>query len=118
MTRKDYVKIADAIKGALDTCKSQDERLGVAKAIGSISGALALDNPRFDNDRFIAACFGDDIKNEKPTAYEWEVQGNYDGRDWDCVFTAESAREAGTTLREYRENEPGIIFRVRKVKVA
>lgn len=116
MTRKDYNLIADALLRARGQCENHDQRMGVAKAIATIAEALQEDNARFDNVRFVNACIGEDTK--KQPAYEWEVQGNYDGKDWDCVFTATSAAEAHTTLNEYRENERGIVFRVRKVKVA
>ena len=51
--------------------------------------------------------------------YEWEVQGNYwYGHGWECVTTATKLSEAWEHLKEYRENEPGAAFRVKKVRVA
>ena len=49
--------------------------------------------------------------------YEYEVQGWYSGT-WECVHTTDSVREARATLREYRANEAGTYFRVKRVRVA
>lgn len=69
MTRKDYELIAAAIKSHVDRLRAPD-RSGYAvanAAMGlplaavegtakSVATALALDNPRFDRQRFMAAC--------------------------------------------------------------
>lgn len=44
----------------------------------------------------------------------FDVQGNY-GQGWEVV-TAGTKQEALANLREYRENEPGIPFRLRRAK--
>lgn len=51
------------------------------------------------------------------TAVEYEVQGNYGyGHGWECVTSEATKAEASERLREYRENEPGVPFRVRRVR--
>jgi hypothetical protein len=45
---------------------------------------------------------------------EYEVQGNY-GHGYECVTSEATKAEANERLREYRENEPGVPFRVRRV---
>jgi len=60
MTRKDYVLIAETIKGAINY--EQDFNNDQSKVNGFKSLALALaltlesDNPRFDRHRFLVAC--------------------------------------------------------------
>lgn len=49
-------------------------------------------------------------------AYEYEVQGNCGGA-WECVTTEETRKGALDRLREYRINERGTVFRVRRVSV-
>lgn len=44
----------------------------------------------------------------------FDVQGDY-GQGWEVV-TAGTKAEATANLREYRENEPGIPFRIRRAK--
>lgn len=45
----------------------------------------------------------------------WAVQGNYGyGHGWEDVTAEDSWSEAKARLREYRENEPGVPFRVRR----
>lgn len=56
MTRKDYIKIAAVI----NKITSVRQRNDTANAMASV---LQGDNPRFDYDRFIAACAA------KPRAY-------------------------------------------------
>lgn len=55
MTRKDYVLIAEC----LAFCKAKDARTPEemrSEVARTISDALREENPRFDADRFIAAC--------------------------------------------------------------
>jgi len=54
--------------------------------------------------------------NEYQDQATWyEVQGKYNGR-WEMV-TADDTREgANVTKSEYEENEPGTLFRVRRVR--
>jgi len=54
MTRKDYEIIAAAIKNAAMRAGNDSET--VDTIVYEIAHQLALDNPRFDADRFAAAC--------------------------------------------------------------
>lgn len=70
MTRKDYVKIAEAINETVrqnDTdahCTSEDndyvngKRDATHTIMVGIADMLAADNPRFDRERFYRACEG------------------------------------------------------------
>lgn len=45
--------------------------------------------------------------------YEYEIQGNYGyGNGFECVTTEETRTDAMLRLQEYRENEPGVPFKV------
>jgi len=45
----------------------------------------------------------------------WEVQGNYGyGDSYECVTAADTRKEAQGYLKDYRQNEPGIPFRIVK----
>lgn len=46
--------------------------------------------------------------------YEFEIQFFCYGT-WECVHTVETRNEAEQSLKEYRENQPGI-YRIKKVK--
>lgn len=48
-------------------------------------------------------------------AFEWEVQGNY-GQGWEMVCTEDNPGDARQRLREYNENEPQYLHRVKKVR--
>jgi hypothetical protein len=57
MTRKDYVIIAAAL--AQSSTAYGDHEIGYAAwcaARDAVADALKQDNPRFDRDRFLAAC--------------------------------------------------------------
>ena len=70
MTRKDYILIADAIRGLLAEIEREvatagcdrtrniitGEHLGVRHVAIRLSDQLRQDNPRFDCTRFIEAC--------------------------------------------------------------
>ena len=63
MTRKDYVRLAAALKAARPEhvpggdWSAEQIATGVwARTVDSVMGALADDNPRFDRQRFMAAC--------------------------------------------------------------
>lgn len=57
MTRKDYERLAAAL---LSTRPMGDERFeGWSDAVKAVANALAADNPRFDRERFVAACEGE-----------------------------------------------------------
>lgn len=52
---------------------------------------------------------------KRKTRDVFEVQGNYGhGHGFECVTSEETRGEARKRLREYRENEPGVAFRVIK----
>ena len=53
---------------------------------------------------------------KRKTSDEFEVQGNY-GHGFECVTAEASLKEARARLREYRENEPGVPFRIIKRRV-
>ena len=45
----------------------------------------------------------------------WNVEGNYGyGDGWEVVTAEDDRKEARQRLKEYRENEPGVPFRVIK----
>ena len=66
MTRKDYVRIAAAIRKAFDYVNEADSLTadevgsaaidGISASISFIANALSDDNPRFDRTRFVEAC--------------------------------------------------------------
>ena len=71
MTRKDYVMIADTLRGLLADIERESgpmavcdrtracltgERLGVRHVASRLADQLRQDNPRFDRTRFMAAC--------------------------------------------------------------
>ncbi len=47
----------------------------------------------------------------------FEVRGDYGyGHGFECVTAEESRREALARLREYRQNEPGVPFKLVKTR--
>lgn len=56
MTRKDYVAIAKAIASVRDPNDNLDEVVTASLIAEKIANVCAADNPRFDRERFIAAC--------------------------------------------------------------
>lgn len=60
MTRKDYVLIAAALQRAQAAShyrETQEAMLEMhAACVHGVADALALDNPRFDTERFLKAC--------------------------------------------------------------
>jgi hypothetical protein len=61
MTRKDYILIAAALKSARvpSTLGNENKAIynnGVDNAVAFVAMALAKDNPRFDGQKFRAAC--------------------------------------------------------------
>jgi hypothetical protein len=60
MTRKDYVLIAEAIKGAVNYEQNFNNNEAGAEALQKFSVMLSAlfmaDNPRFDANRFFDAC--------------------------------------------------------------
>lgn len=48
---------------------------------------------------------------------EYEIRGNYGhGHGFECVTSEATIKEARARLREYRENEPGITFRIVRIR--
>lgn len=60
MTRKDYVIIAESIKGSINYEKSFNNNQDGANALKflalTLSSSLETDNPRFNRARFLDAC--------------------------------------------------------------
>ena len=60
MTRKDYVMIAETIKGAIIYeqffNKNKEKEEGIKALAITLASTLELDNPRFDRHRFLIAC--------------------------------------------------------------
>ena len=60
MTRKDYVMIAETIKGAVNYEQNFNNNEAGAEVLKKFSVTLAMmlreDNPRFDANRFFDAC--------------------------------------------------------------
>ncbi len=55
MTRKNYVKLADALLSARCEARSREALATVDITISCVADALANDNPRFDRERFYRA---------------------------------------------------------------
>lgn len=55
MTRKDYERIAGALRWARLGFENPDTLQGVDEAAEQIAKVLAQDNPRFDRERFLKA---------------------------------------------------------------
>lgn len=54
----------------------------------------------------------------RKTRDEYDIEGNYGyGHGYEAVTTEDDRAGARERLREYRENEPGIPFRIRKRRV-
>jgi hypothetical protein len=62
MTRKDYIRLAAALREAHERSRPEQSNLvaayilGVNAAVFEIGDVLAADNPRFDRERFYSAC--------------------------------------------------------------
>ena len=61
MTRKDYIKLAAAIRAQRDIQQSTEPRgkfyrAAIDAVAESIAAVLAADNPNFDRQRFLTAC--------------------------------------------------------------
>ena len=57
MTRKDYVAVASAMHHAYMTCDKPHLKTWVA-AVMCLADTFKADNPRFDSERFVNACYG------------------------------------------------------------
>ena len=58
MTRKDYIRIADALSRARQIVETRNDGLVWEECVDRIADALKEDNPLFDRARFNAACTG------------------------------------------------------------
>ena len=92
MTRKDYIAIADVIRGVLqdltdDECMESEDGLMVATYIAAIGHGLAnymeQDNPNFNRNKFIEACsrvevqaVPSDVANLIHTLHGGDTNGN------------------------------------------
>lgn len=57
------------------------------------------------------------MARKRKTRDVWEVRGNYGyGHGWECVTAEVTRKEALARLREYRENEPGVPFKLVKTR--
>lgn len=53
---------------------------------------------------------------KRKTRDEWRLLGNY-GYGWDVILTEDTRAEALEQLKTYRENEPGIMHILERVRV-
>ena len=52
---------------------------------------------------------------QRKTRDVYDVEGNYGyGDGWEAVTAEDNRKEARERLKEYRENEPGTPFRIKK----
>jgi len=56
MTRKDYIRIADAMLSARNEARGANSRVVLDIAVDNLAWTLEQDNPRFDRARFLTAC--------------------------------------------------------------
>jgi hypothetical protein len=52
----------------------------------------------------------------RKTYDEWQIQGFYSGQ-WEEVCSEDNRKEAFQRLKEYRENERGTHFKIKKVRI-
>ena len=52
----------------------------------------------------------------RKTYDEWQIQGLYSGQ-WEEVCSEDNRKEAFQRLKEYRENEIGTHFQIKKVRI-
>lgn len=71
----------------------------------------ASQNPLFDERRFRQACQPTPVHS----LWEWEILGNY-GSAWELLTTETSEADALEQLRTYRDAEPEIPHRIRRVR--
>ena len=55
MTRKDYKLIADSLKDLKGMMNTEEERKVLSLVAFKVSQGLAVDNPRFDRQKFLEA---------------------------------------------------------------
>ena len=59
MTRKHYVMVANSIRSDVDNTNSMDGLSAIQNVAYGLATAFAMDNPRFDRERFLNAALGD-----------------------------------------------------------
>ena len=52
----------------------------------------------------------------RKTYDEWQIQGLYSGQ-WEEVCAEDNRKEAFQRLKEYRENETGTHFQIKKIRI-
>ena len=52
----------------------------------------------------------------RKTYDEWQIQGLYSGQ-WEEVCSEDNRKEALQRLKEYRENESGTAFQIKKLRI-
>jgi hypothetical protein len=58
MTRKDYVALAAAINGVRqEAIRCDGYAANIPSVVDAVADVLAADNPLFDRDRFVEACY-------------------------------------------------------------
>lgn len=65
MTRRDYVRIAAALREARPEYEASRRSVyeGWHRAMVALAAALAAENPRFDRDRFFAAAMDEAVQS-------------------------------------------------------
>ena len=58
LTRKDYIKIAEIVSSVPLTVRKA-QYINREQMVDALADYMAADNPRFDRDRFIRACYGE-----------------------------------------------------------
>jgi hypothetical protein len=59
---------------------------------------------------------GSNMAYKRKTRDEYEIQGDYGG-GYEMVTTESTWRDARAQIKCYRENEPGIPFRIKKIRI-
>lgn len=59
MTKKDYKLIAETFKQSLEDCANDVARSAVRVTAQRLSVSLQRENPRFNSEKFLAACGAD-----------------------------------------------------------
>jgi hypothetical protein len=67
MTRKDYILIAEALTGTLDSYTDMERETGaILHAAEAIAVSLAADNPHFNRTHFLAVVRGEKELTSRP----------------------------------------------------
>lgn len=65
MSRKDYIAIAQAFSAELSAFEQDNSDHLFMRLVEAVGRVFLRDNPRFDYERFRAACTARRVKNEK-----------------------------------------------------